>query len=180
MKRSHARHASVLCVAVALVACHGTDQAQQATPPPLAPRDLRADQQHAKEAQQIYDDRGNLLPSTTLVAGIVLPRGMQPEYTFEHEFYFRSNATLAQLQTYFGPRLLTGQVDRAGRGVVTYVNAQPKDTTKKAYVSVRIGPAPGNAKQSQVLIRETPMMPVKRPSEAESRKQLETALKYAD
>ena len=132
------------------------------------------------EAQKIFDEQGRLLPSTSLVAGVRLPRGMQPEYTFEHEFYYRSDATLAQLQAYFGPRLLTGQVERGGRGTVTYVNAQPKDTTKKAYVSVRIGPAPGNSGQSEVLIRETPMMPATRPSEAESRKQLETAMKYAD
>lgn len=169
-----------LCWLVAALGCSVSENRPSNASPPLAPRDLTADRQRAIEAQKTVDAEGRLLASDQMVAGVLLPRGMQREYAFEHEFYFRSEATLEQLQAYFGPRLLTGQVDRGGRGTVTFVNAQPKDSKEKAFVSVRIGPAPGNPKHSEVLIREVPMMPVSRPSETETRKQIETALKYAD
>lgn len=168
-----------LALASQLLACEEAPQQPEA-PPPLAPRDYAAAQRQVVERERVFDEQGNLLPSNETVAGIVLPRGLTPEYTFEHEWYLRSQAKQEQLRAYFGPRLLTGKVERSGMGTVTYVNAQPKDSKQKRFVTVRIGPAPRNRNESEVFISETPMMPIERPSEAESKKQILERMRYAD
>lgn len=167
-----------------LAACTSKEvqPAKSTAPPPLAPLNYKQLEEKQKQSERTVGENGNLLTSSTTIAGIVMPKGLTEQSVSEHKWYFSSEASLEQLQTYFARRLLTGEVRKAGKGTVTYVRAQPLDISKKAYVTVRIGPAPGrHAKgKAQIYINETPMMPVKRPSDAEIRRQIAEKMKYAD
>lgn len=147
---------------------------------PLQPVDIAARHRKAIEQRRVTDPEGRLLESDQSVAGLTLPRGLTQTHALEHAFYYRSHASIEQLQQFFGTRLLTGQVEQGGMGTVTYVEAQPRQLKKKAFITVRIGPAPGSRDQREVYIVETPMMPVTYPSEAEARAKLDDLRRYAD
>lgn len=165
----------------ALLGCGGAaDATVEPRDAPLQPVDIAAQHRATIEKQRLTDAEGQLLESDELVAGLRLPRGLTQTHALEHTWYYHSHASIEQLQRYFGARLLTGKVERGGRGTVTYVEAQPRELKTKAFVSVRIGPAPGRRNQREVYIVETPMMPVSYPGEAEARAKLEDLRRYAD
>lgn len=147
---------------------------------PLAPIDLAQKHREALEKKRLTNAQGELLPSDDSIAGLLLPRGLTRTHAFEHAWYYRTQASIEQLTQFFGTRLLTGKVERGGRGTVTYVDAQPRGLKKTAFVTVRIGPAPGGRAMREVYVKETPMMPVAYPSEAEAQAKLLKLQRYAD
>ena len=146
----------------------------------LTPRNLTEERKQLRARARVADAEGRLLPSEQRVAGIVLPRGLREVRKRDNTWYFHSRASLEALQAYFGPRLLTGQVDLGGRGTVTFVNAQPKDDKAKRSVTVRIGPAPSSPRENQVYISEAAFRPVNPPNAVQVQAQIQARRKYAD
>lgn len=131
-----------------------------------------------KPVEVLYDSDGLLLPSDIRVAGLVLPRGLERTHEGErsHEF-LSARVPLPKLLAYFGPRLMTGQVDRYGEGVV-YRRAVPKEA-KGGVVRLDVELMPRGS-TTRVRIHEVPPVPTERPSEQELLKDFERSLKQLD
>jgi hypothetical protein len=65
-----------------------------------------------------YDPQGRLLPSDDYVAGIRLPRGAQMFREDELHHVYRIRAPIDKVLAYFGPMMITGNVERRGKGAV--------------------------------------------------------------
>lgn len=73
----------------------------------------------------IFDPNGDLLESDQLFAWVTLPRGLEPVLELEGRTVYRTEVPIYKVQRYFGPRLLTGAVERRGDGIV-YLGALPR------------------------------------------------------
>ena len=65
-----------------------------------------------------YDVEGRLLPSDDYVVGIPLPRGAKLFRESELEHVYRILAPIDKVLAYFGPMMITGNVERRGKGAI--------------------------------------------------------------
>lgn len=65
-----------------------------------------------------YDARGKLLPSDDYIAGIRLPRGAELSREDGLLHVYRIQAPIDKVLAYFGPMMITGNVERRGKGAV--------------------------------------------------------------
>jgi len=65
-----------------------------------------------------YDAEGRLLPSEDYVAGVRLPRGAELFREAELQHVYRIRAPIDKVLAYFGPMMVTGNVERRGKGAV--------------------------------------------------------------
>jgi hypothetical protein len=81
------------------------------------------------------------------------------------------------VQRYFGPRLLTGQVDRIGNGAV-YRRATPRDAQGgTVYLDVSVTPT---SQGTRVDVIELPPAPAKLPSPSEIERQVREEMERLD
>ncbi|MFO0715037.1 MAG: hypothetical protein U0353_34685 [Sandaracinus sp.] len=167
--------ALVALVAVGASACGDdeatTDERGEATeivepvpavePPPAPPPDRNPD--------------GSLIESDETVGGLRLPRGLREVAFHERQHFYEGPYVPEAYVNYFGPRLLTGTVERLPGGGARYVEATAREARGGVVVmDVLIsGAAEGT---SLVTIDERPAAPVDPPSEAELRRQLRESL----
>lgn len=65
-----------------------------------------------------FDPQGKLLPSDDYIAGIRLPRGAELHREGELLHVYRIKAPIDKVLAYFGPMMITGNVERRGKGAV--------------------------------------------------------------
>jgi hypothetical protein len=65
-----------------------------------------------------YDAQGRLLPSDDYIAGIRLPRGAKLFREDELHHVYRIQAPIEKVLAYFGPMMITGNVERRGKGAI--------------------------------------------------------------
>jgi len=65
-----------------------------------------------------YDAQGKLLPSDDYIAGIRLPRGAELSHDEGLRHVYRIQAPIDKVLAYFGPMMITGSVERRGKGAV--------------------------------------------------------------
>ena len=161
----------VLLLALVLGGCShkGDDDKRRAL---LAPVDLRDKQRELYEKLRFYDAAGELMASDQKVAGIVLPRGLTPTFTFEREWYFESKLPRAKLQKYFRDHLDGGELSYPNPDMVELLKATPKDTAGALPVLVRVYPLPAMYDVARVYIRQAAPAPARWPSEAEVKAQM--------
>ncbi len=161
--RSVMRMAPIL-IAIAslgLAAC-GDDDGERPPAPvvqevqPPAPED---------DPESLYDREGNLLESDVVVAGLTLPRGLDAAGEMDRFHAYRSSVPIGKLQAYFGPRLITGQVDQHGSGAV-YREAVPREA-RGGIVKMDVAIIPMSQVATRIEIREIPPVPENPPSEAD-------------
>jgi hypothetical protein len=119
--------------------------------------------------EELYGTDGQLLASNVTVAGLPLPRGLRPVRELDREHLYLTDVPLNKVQRYFGPRLVTGQVDRLGEGAV-YRHATARDA-QGALVRMDVMIIP-TVSGTQVQIIELPPPPANPPSEEEIRRQI--------
>jgi len=138
--------------------CGGGDDHAEAIPedevvPRAAPPPAR------REA--LLDAEGRLLPSERVLGGLTLPRGLENEQQGNSRHLFEASVSAGKLVQYFGPRLLTGQVEPSGTGA-SFIGATPLRPTGTAYrMDVLISERGSN--RSSLIIRLTDA-PTARPS----------------
>ncbi len=66
----------------------------------------------------LYDEEGNLRESEEVIAGLVMPRGLELSHEEERRHVYSTSVPRPKLLAYFGPRLFTGSVDRIGEGAI--------------------------------------------------------------
>ena len=85
--------------------------------------DAPAHETNAKTPKQApvvsnYDPQGKLLPSDEYIAGIPLPRGAKLSRDEGLRHVYRIQAPIEKVLAYFGPMMITGSVERRGKGAV--------------------------------------------------------------
>jgi hypothetical protein len=65
-----------------------------------------------------YDPQGKLLPSDDYIVGIRLPRGAELTRDDGLRHVYRIQAPIDKVLAYFGPMMITGNVERRGKGAV--------------------------------------------------------------
>jgi hypothetical protein len=65
-----------------------------------------------------YDPQGKLLPSDDYIIGIRLPRGAKLSRDEGLQHVYRIQAPIGKVLAYFGPMMITGNVERRGKGAV--------------------------------------------------------------
>lgn len=65
-----------------------------------------------------YDADGRLLPSDQYVAGVRMPRGAELFLESELRHVYRIRAPIDKVLAYFGPMMITGNVQRQGKGAI--------------------------------------------------------------
>lgn len=150
-------------VLAAAVGCGGEDVVEvpstaatepEASSPPVA----------SNAEAELYGTDGQLLASNETVAGLILPRGVEAVREEDRRHVYTTKVPLTKVQRYFGPRLITGQVDRIGQGAI-YRRATPRDTQGATVpLDVSIIPTPNG---TRIDIIELPPAPTKVPPESE-------------
>ncbi|MBX3248947.1 MAG: hypothetical protein KF901_17350 [Myxococcales bacterium] len=148
-------------VAIACFGCGrcGGVQTDEGTPRSEAP-DPEAPA--GAQGEPLYDANGDLLPSREVVAGLTLPRGLTKRpLAGERRHVYVTQVPLAKVQAYFGPRLITGQVDRVGAGAV-FRRAVPREA-RGGVVHLDVGVYPVPRGGARVEIYELPPVPQNQP-----------------
>lgn len=121
-------------------------------------REARA-QAQARASERLYDSEGALRESDEVVAGLRLPVGLERIHGDERRHVYRTRVPLRAVQRYFGPRLVTGEVDRLGDGAI-YRRAVPKDVRGGVVkLDVSILPVASGTRVEIVEIRPPPQNP---------------------
>jgi hypothetical protein len=123
-----------------------------------APSPAEAEAPRAPRPPPLYDAQGRLLPSTTRIAGLTLPRGLEPLRATETEHVYRTDVPIDRLLAYFGPRLFTARVDPIAGGA-TYRRARPTEARGgEVFLDVSILPASDGG--ARVHVYELPPPPI--------------------
>lgn len=115
----------------------------------------------------LYDAEGDLRESEDVVAGLILPRGLELSRENERRHIYSSSVPRAKLLGYFGPRLFTGAVDPIGDGAIfrgATVQGAVGSAVRLDVSILQTGPT------SRIEIYELPPMPENPPSPAELRR----------
>lgn len=126
----------------------------------------------------LYDDDGNLLESDVVVAGLRLPRGLEEKLVEERSHTYESRVPIEKIIAYFGPRLMTGAIDRMGSGAV-FRAAEPSGA-RGGVVKLDVSILPMGTSRTRVAIFELPPVPENPPPEAESIRQMDEQLRQLD
>ena len=118
----------------------------------LRSNNLADERRKRYEAIRITDDQGHLMPSDTKVAGVVLPRGYEPKFLFEYEWYYDGEKPFSLLNTYVKSQLDFAEVQQSNNSSLTYVQARTKGDSQMKPVSVTISPVPGRENWSRIQI----------------------------
>lgn len=131
------------------------------------------------EREAIYGDDGEVLESGEVVAGLPLPRGIETVLEDGRRHVYRSEVPLQKMQSYFGVRLVTGQVDARSGGGATYVDALPRGV-RGGVVRMDVTIEPSSAARTRIEIVEREPPPSSPPSEEESLRRLRERMERAD
>lgn len=115
--------------------------------------------------ESMFDAEGNLRESGESIVGLALPMGLQHERDAERRHIYSIQAPIQKVAAFFGPRLLTGTVDRIGDGAV-YRGATIEGSPVRVDVSIlqtgsrvrvevtELPPMPENPPDPEELMRE--------------------------
>lgn len=106
---------------ILLVVSSGCGRKTEA-PGPAGTTKLEAEAEEAATAKprplRVFDVEGRLIPSDEYIAGIRLPRGVELFRADEVTHVYRMRAPIERVLAYFGPMMITGNVERRGKGAV--------------------------------------------------------------
>ena len=143
------------------------------TQAPEQPSREASDQPAAEEADQEvpkerrYDGQGKLLPSDEYVVGVRMPRGAELYRREQLTHIYRLRAPIDKVLAYFGPMMVTGHVERRGKGAVykrASVRGAEISPTKVDLSVIDVGNG-----VIRISITELPPPPEHAPSAAETR-----------
>jgi hypothetical protein len=157
-----------ISLALVLFACGG-EPVQGEPPLPLAVPAPVHELQRA--GMGIFDAEGHLRESDQEIAALKLPMGLEEEYVDRRVHAFHTVAPLRKVLEFFGPRLMTGQVDTEGESA-TYRAALPRDA-RGSQVRLDVTIAPSSRGGTSVRIHELPSEPVNPPSLEELQREYE-------
>jgi hypothetical protein len=146
------------------------------SPEPKGPSEVERYERSVGSARgpQLYGPDGDLLPSDEMIAGLKLPRGLEPVFEEGRDHTYETTVPLAKVQRYFGLRLMTGDVRRMGDRSV-FKAAEPRNVVNsEAKIDVTI--QPHGTRKVRVRITELPGTPQNPVPEAETRRRAQQDL----
>ena len=161
---------SVALSPVALAACGDDDDARPAPP-------RRQAREVPETPPPVYDASGRLLPSGETFSAIELPRGLTLLREDDRVRVYRTDVPVRDVQTYFGPRLNTPEVEQIGEGVVYHGATVRSETGQTLHVTVSILPS---AAGTRVELRRHPLPAAQPMTEADYREALERDMQRWD
>ena len=115
----HGTRLFVLALLVTFAGCTSTPERGAETRSEKAPAEETSGEAPKPERPTWnYDPQGRLLPSDDYVVGIRLPRGAELSRNEEIHHVYRIQAPIEKVLAYFGPMMITGNVERRGKGAV--------------------------------------------------------------
>jgi hypothetical protein len=168
-----------LALALALLACSepppSLDGVGEMVPEPPAPAP-------PDPGSSLYDEEGVPRESDERVAGLVLPRGLTKVDALSgpRRHAYHSEVPVDRLLRYFGPRLLTGNVEQLGSTVI-YRQATPRGSRGgRVELDVRIEPTSGHPAFVEIYELPPPPLPGVVISEEEIRRHFEQRQRTAE
>jgi len=145
----------------------------------LQGRDRKKEAREAVEKARVRSQVGDLLPSETKAAGIVLPRGFALKYSFEHRWYFDGDLPMKKVEEYFSRRLQFDLVNHISAHELELTQAREKADPTMAPVFVRIEPIPSRPGATRIQVLEQVKEVVASTSDGEALHRLAEARKNA-
>jgi len=109
----------ILALCVALAGC--TSEAERGAQTVRSDAPVKETATEAPKQEPMirnYDPQGKLLPSDDYIVGIRLPRGAELSRDAGLQHVYRIQAPIGKVLAYFGPMMITGNVERRGKGAV--------------------------------------------------------------
>jgi hypothetical protein len=116
----------------------------------LRGQDLDKQRNEQIDKTRLTDEHGDLLPSETKVAGLVLPRGFNPKFTLDYEWYYDGALPLDKLEKYFRKQFDSASIKRPDDSSVEFLRPTTKDLLGAA---LTIYPVPGRADWSRIHVQ---------------------------
>ncbi len=165
------RASIVLAIAITLLsACSSEPRTEEApTSTPDSDTTVATQEREPEKAlpPRIFDADGKLYPSKEYAGGVAMPVGVELFRADELTRVYRIRAPIDRVLEYFGPRLMTGNVQRIGDGAV-YKRASVKgaevNPTKIDVSILEIG-----SNLVRIQIREIPPGPEYAPSASQTK-----------
>lgn len=141
-----------LVAALAAVSCKSEADEQRRR---LLETDQRTRDRNARiEAHRIVGPEGELLPSETKVAGIVLPRGFESKFTEPHAWTYDGHFPGAKVLAYFDSRLTAKTRNEKAAGEIEYVWVKEKSDPNMVAVLVRVSQVPAKPEWTRIYVGE--------------------------
>jgi hypothetical protein len=174
--RPHAAALSICLGAASLLggACSNADETRRAElrRQILRGQNLEKEQAQRREQTRVTTFDGDLLPSETKVAGVVIPRGFEPKFNFEYEWYFDGAQPLAKLEKYVLQHMDAATVERPDSVAILFTQARTKGVSDMRPVTIKIFPVPGRSDWSRINIVGSRPLPEHIPTAEEVAAQL--------
>ena len=107
-----------LALLVALAACSSKSKAPDQPTVVQPNEEVAATEVRTPRPPRVFDVEGRLIPSDEYILGIRLPRGVELFRADEMTHVYRMRAPIKKVLAYFGPMMMTGNVERRGKGAV--------------------------------------------------------------
>jgi hypothetical protein len=125
-----------------------------------------------------YDAQGRLLPSENYVVGIRLPRGAELFREDELHHVYRIRAPISKVLKYIGPMMITGNVERRGKGAVykrASVRGAEVNPTKVDVSILEVG-----SNMTRISVTELPPPPRHTPSSDQTKAAAKASFRMLD
>jgi len=109
---------TALVILTALTACSSRSEAPIQPTATSSGEQTEATETPKPRPPRVFDVEGRLIPSDEYIAGIRLPRGVELFRADEVTHVYRMRAPIDRVLAYFGPMMITGNVERRGKGAV--------------------------------------------------------------
>lgn len=109
----------ILTLGIVLAGCDRSSESEtrprEADP---AARPAAEEEARPPRPPRTFDAQGKLIPSDEYVAGVRMPRGVELFRADELTRVYRIRSPIDRVLAYFGPMMVTGNVERLGKGAV--------------------------------------------------------------
>ena len=125
-----------------------------------------------------YDAQGHLLPSDDYVVGIRLPRGAELFREDELQHVYRIRAPISKVLEYIGPMMITGNVERRGKGAIykrASVRGAEVNPTKVDVSILEVG-----SRTTRISVTELPPPPRHTPSSDQTKAAAKASFRMLD
>jgi hypothetical protein len=106
------------------------------------------------DAHRVLSPEGELLPSETKVAGVVLPRGFELRFAEKHAWTYDGNFQQPKVEAYFAKRITMTRTTNKPLGEVEYLGVREKSNPNMEGVLVRVSPGPKGRDWTRIYIGE--------------------------
>jgi hypothetical protein len=141
----------------AAVGCSKADEQERRL---LQPDQRTRERNERIAAHRVLSQEGDLMPSETKIAGVVMPRGFDAKFTEPHAWTYDGHFSQAKVQAYFDKRITSTRVTPKPLGEVEYLGVREKSDPNMTAVLMKVSPTPARPEWTRIWIGEPEPEPV--------------------